>query len=471
MPTESRSKRLHASPRLIPDDARSCYLDTVPDDSLRIVLRYLSRRPQHRNWHAYIAPDTVNTALNVGGALARAASLEFHSIGGDDGIPLDATLDASILRPLVHRLPLRRLVLKLDEGQVLPDLLRRCGGGLRELVLDTGWTVVTETDIAAISTHCTKLSSLLIRGNHVEGTLQPIWRALGSTLTRIYIGSYYSHYYPLGDEFLHTISVRNLVNHCVHLRRVDVKDLNHQTVRVLVALGSRIRVLGIDDELVSSVASWRKVYRACKNLEVVHLKLHSCAKAIDVLSLMRMKLVSLTLYAPMRSEDRFFSVLSACSGLKEVEFHVGIMVHGKLLPKLFESLKSVTKMTCVMGISDVDPRKDIIDAIARNLTNLESFTIWTYKSLKGKDVNALVGLSNLKCVTLRCQFIKKSASKPPEQCAVEVVERLRDCAQLTQLDIDDINIANRSPAIAEAAAKYGRKDFDMFIGGVQYRTW
>ncbi len=461
-------KRFRASPPPAPDDARKRYLDTVPDDSLRIILRYSSRRPKHHNWHAYVSPCLVNTALDVGGALARAASLEFQSIGGTDGIALDADDDASILRPLVHRLPLRRLVLELPGEDVLPGLLRRCGAGLRELVLDAGWTVVTKTDILAISTRCTKLSYLAIHGNHVAGTLTPIWRALGSTLTRIYIGWYFSAF---GHGILGTISVPDLVEHCVNLRRVDVLSLTHAIADVLVALGSRIRFLSVEDELVINTAPWREVCRACTNLEAVHLKLHRSAKAVDVLSLMRARLVSLTLHNPMPVEDGFFSVLSACSALKEVELHLWKTFPEALIRKLFESLASATALTCILSLSEAKPNKDIIDVIACNVTNIESFTISTYKSLEGEDVNALVGLPRLKSVTLRQLFSEKSVAKPPEVCAVEVVKRLKDCAQLVRLVIEDSNIESQSHLIAEAAVTYGRKDFDMFISGVQYRTW
>ena len=432
------------------------------------MLRFLSRRPQHRNWHAYTSPLSVNTALNVGGALARAASYEFHSIGGKDGIILDADADAAILSPLFYRLHLRRVVIKLPRQDVLPGLLRGCGAELRELVVNAGWTVITETDILAISTRCKKLSYLAIHGNHVAGTLSPIWRSLGPSLKRIYIGWYFSGF---GHGILGTISVLDLVVHCVNLHRVDVLTLNNGITDILVALGSRIRVLGIEDEYVLHNAPWREVHSACTNLEAVHLKLRNSAKAINVLSLMRGKLVSLTLHNPISTEDQFFSVLSTCSVLRKVEVHVWKMFPQALLRKLFESLKSVTTLTCVMGMSDVDPKKGIIDAIAYNLTNLESFIISTRKPLQAEDVNALVGLPRLKFVSLRHRFCEKSTSKLPEEWAVEVVKRFKDCAQLVQLDIDDINIKNRSLLIAAAAATYDRKDFDMFIGGVQYRTW
>ncbi len=424
------------------------------------MLRFLSRRPRHRNWHAYVTAFTVNTALDVA-ALARAASLEFHSVGGKDGITFDIAHDASILRPLVQRLPLRRLVLDLPGEEVLADLLPGCGAELRELVVNAGWgwAVVTEADIHAIATHCTSLSLLAIHGNHVGGTLAPIWRALGSTLTRVYIGWHFS---ALGQP--------DLVEHCVSLRRVDVLTMNHAIADLLAALGSRLRVLGVKDELGLNLAPWREVCSACTNLEAVHLELYASGEATDVLSLMRTKLVSLTLHNPMPSEDRFFSVLSACSALKEVELLVWMAVPAALLRKLFESLESVTAMTCVLSVADVDPKEDVIDIVACNLANLESFTISTCASLNGEDVNALVGLPRLKSVTLRHRFSEKSVSKPPEKGAVEVVKTLKDCAQLVELDIDDINIKNQSPAIAEAALMYGRKDFDMFIGGVQYRT-
>ncbi len=120
--------------------------------------------------------------------------------------------------------------------------------------------------------------------------------------------------------------------------------------------------------------------------------------------------------------------------------------------------------------------KDVINAIAHNLTNLESFTFSTCELLKGEHVNVLVGLPHLKCVTIRGPFCRRRSLKPPEERAVEFVKIFKDCAKLSQLDIDDIdfvdcNVENQSQLFAEAAAMYDRKDFDMFVGGVQYRTW
>ena len=81
MSTERPAKRLRANVPTTLDEVRNCYLDTVPDEILRIVLRYLLRRPQHENWHAYLSARLVDTALHMGGALERAALVEFHRIG------------------------------------------------------------------------------------------------------------------------------------------------------------------------------------------------------------------------------------------------------------------------------------------------------------------------------------------------------------------------------------------------------
>ncbi len=486
MSAEHPFKRLRKSPPSKPDDAHNRYLDTVTVGNLRIVLRYLSNRPQHKNWHASISPLSLYIALNVGGALARAASLEFHRMGGEHGIPLylDDHDDAPICRSLVHRLPLHRLVLRCGGGQAVPDLLRGCGAELREFVYDAWGAVLTKNDICAIASHCKKLSWLAIHGNRVEGALAPIWRSIGSTLTRIHIACFYS---VSGLGIVDVISVPDLVEHCVNLNHVEVEEVNHETADVLIALGSRIRVLTIVGKLIPSCVPWREVYRACTNLEAVHLGLDCTAKSIDVLSLMGTKLVSLKLHDlhtlpnlryfpdlynqqnPMPTEDRFCSVLSACSVLKEVELNVEKRVTEALLRKLFEGLKSVTKFTCIMSEHYVNPAKDIIDAVACNFKKLESLTIWT-ASLKGEDVDALVDLPRLKHVTLRPASFNISPSKQPGY-AVEVVKRFKDCVQLVQLEIHDMYNNYRSPIIAEAAAMYGRRDFDMFIRGVQYRTW
>ncbi len=468
MSTERTAIRLSASQQLTPDDSPSRYLNTLPDDVLRLVLRYLSRRPQQENWHPYISGLLVITAVDVGGAFAHAASSEFNSIGGDGGIRLGSSADDLMFRPLFYRLPLLRIDLQLLEDNVLPDILRGCGAELRVLVLDPPSAGITKTDILAISTHCRRLSSLAIRCSNFEAPLTPIWRSLGSTLTRIYFGFYYA---TSDSEILRTVSLPDLTEHCVNLRRVDVLTMNHALAVVLVALGSRIRILGVEDELGKSIASWRAVFMVCTNLEGVHLKLRKPAKAVRTLDLVRAKLVSLTMHAPIPAAPLFFSVLSSHSVLKEFEFNVRKRMPDTLLHELFKSLKSVTTVTCNMALSNVTPCKDVINVIAHNLKNLQSFHIAANTSFKGEDVSALVNLPHLKSVTLRCPFAMNSLFLPPVEGAVEVMKKLRNCAHLVQLAIDDTNRWDRSLLIAEAAVTYGRKDFDMFIGGVQYRTW
>ncbi len=129
-------------------------------------------------------------------------------------------------------------------------------------------------------------------------------------------------------------------------------------------------------------------------------------------------------------------------------------------------------MTCDMNNSSVKP-KDIIDVVARNLRNLETLTLTTPEPLKGEEVKALAGLPHLKSVTLQCKFTMKSVSvlKSSER-AVEVMKTFKDCARLVRLEISEvIQLFWYQCQIAQAAAMHKRKDFDMFIGGVQFRTW
>ncbi len=155
--------------------------------------------------------------------------------------------------------------------------------------------------------------------------------------------------------------------------------------------------------------------------------------------------------------------------MREVDFQVLSRALEALLRKLFGSLISVTSLTCsICWRPDFITTKPVIDVIASHLINLESLTIWTREPLKEEDLDALVGLLSLKSGTLRLVFPEKSVSGLPKERPVEVVKRFRSCAQLVQLDIDDVSIKSRSQLIAEAAAKYCREDFYMFIGCVQY---
>ena len=265
------------------------------------------------------------------------------------------------------------------------------------------------------------------------------------------------------------------MKHCVNLHRVDMSPLTNEIADILIALGSRIRVLGIGHDYIANFERWREVYRACTNLEAVHLAAHGFHRVIDILSMMRAKLVSLELRrmgGVISTGDRFCSVLSACSVLKEVELVMRELLPEALLRRLFQSLKSVTALMCSIYARHVNTSKDIIDAMARHLSNLESFTLSAYDSLyEGEDVKALVNLPHLKYVTLRGTFSMNSVSKPLEEYAVEIVKKLKGCPRLTQLVIVDRHLNSRSTVIAEAARTYKRQDFDMFIGDVQYRTW
>ena len=475
------SKRFRANPHSTLDDARNCYLDTVPDEVVRLVLRYLSDRPKHRNWQAYISAELVDTALDVGGALARAGSKEFHSIGGEDGIRIWRVRDVRCLSRLVYRLPVHRLVfeLRLLGNDPLDGLLRGYGAELRELVLRAKGAVVTKTDILDISTHCRRLSSFAVHDGLVDSPLTPMWRTLGSTLTRISIG-WYAQYSASGYGFLDIMSVPDMARHCLNLRRVDVGKLNIALGEVLTALGSRIRVLSFEDDNKSTwnLTPWHEVFSACTNVEAVHLRLNNISlQAVNILSLTRRKVISVqfpNLHNLMSTGDRLYSVLSNCSVLRRVEFYVWEFFPEVVLRKLLASMKSVTTLTCSTRTSDANLNKTIIDAVARNLTNLQSFTIETYETLIGEDVGALVDLAHLESMTIRYLLALQSVPQPSrlsEECAVEVVRKLKDCAQLVQLEIYDTELFRGSRRIAEAAVMYHRKDFDMYIGNVQYRTW
>ncbi len=107
-----------------------------------------------------------------------------------------------------------------------------------------------------------------------------------------------SRFSRLGYGVAGILEVPGLVQHCVNLHPVDVEKLNDEIVGVLVALGSRIRVLGIENQADRSIAPWRKSEPSIHgprsgSFETTHC---SSAKAIDLLSLMRTKVVSLSLY-------------------------------------------------------------------------------------------------------------------------------------------------------------------------------
>ncbi len=112
---------------------------------------------------------------------------------------------------------------------------------------------------------------------------------------------------------------------------------------------------------VENIVGWRRVYRACTNLEAVHLTRNGRSVAdLHVLSLMCTKIVSLTLDDLdnlMEAGDQLLSVLSAGSTLKEIELIIWRLVPEELLCKFFECLKSVTTLACTMCLPEVGPTR------------------------------------------------------------------------------------------------------------------
>ncbi len=154
------------------------------------------------------------------------------------------------------------------------------------------------------------------------------------------------------------------------MRCVDVGLFNDQIANILVTVGSRICVLTTRNEMSSNTAQWREVYGAYRNLDAVHLMLHGSERAIDILSLVRTKLVSLKLNRLLKlisTGDRFFYLLTTSSVFKEVELHIWLLLPKALMRKLLKSFESVTPLTCRRKRPYVVPNKLMIDVIASNL--------------------------------------------------------------------------------------------------------
>ncbi len=80
---------------------------------------------------------------------------------------------------------------------ILPCISRR----LR--VLCIGGAFLEKEHILAISDHCIGLTELGLDYNFVEGSLQPLWESLGSTLTELSIGELFIRTRNQSDSLLH----------------------------------------------------------------------------------------------------------------------------------------------------------------------------------------------------------------------------------------------------------------------------
>lgn len=198
------------------------YFRTLSVDALADVFRHLSTRPLHCRWSAFVSPWDVALVCGEGHPLQYAVRANMTSMHAHywhqlpreleaSGVQLERGYEDSTFNDLLTAHAVRLRVLSMDAFgfpvnsgapfahcrclrvlflgfnhhrlDVVP-LLRACGHGLRELHL-TGEDHLPQWHVNAIAQWCTALTTLSLEHLSTDTSLEPLWRAVGESLTHI----------------------------------------------------------------------------------------------------------------------------------------------------------------------------------------------------------------------------------------------------------------------------------------------
>ncbi len=263
--------------------AKPIFLDLLSDDIISIIVRYTSTRPHTDDWHEYVNPRVLSDLLKCEGRIsywARDAISRVRHVEIDMQARKNPDLDQimphlhnvrysyhgekEVPRSLLHIPNLRKLHIETNHYQRFPfDVtLSACGATLHTLTLCLRSFVGTK-EVIPISRECPALKVLNLSAySFHEHELEPLWPAIGKTLTKLTLKTLYVTFVD-NTELLEPIA-RN----CVVLE--DVK-LNHpQHIWLYKQLGAQLKIIRLDRDVPApNVQDVSDVLELCPNA-IVH---------------------------------------------------------------------------------------------------------------------------------------------------------------------------------------------------------
>lgn len=225
-----RNDRSSVAERNVVQLRQQDYLDLIPTDALFHVVKNLSENPYSDRWMLFVDKKDARTVIKCGGELGAVSREMFKTIRAEyfgwhfkrefkllvkEMAPY---LEVIELNEQNHRkvnceelVSLRKLI--FDEWsihiRVLERTLKAVGGNLLELEIN-GRTMKNRT-VQAIS-QCKSLQSLSIIYGDFATTLEPVWKSVGRTLTKL-------------EGNLPENELVHLQNYCVKLQKLHFHNL------------------------------------------------------------------------------------------------------------------------------------------------------------------------------------------------------------------------------------------------------
>lgn len=505
METRHAKRRRKASAEPHFSDKRS-YLNTLPEDALIVVLRFLSFRPYLRNWKAHVSPRDALQVLQCSGSLAVAARKSFDTIHAHiscgqmqgratKGLHLERISDLSMFYDLVAEQAPRLRTLTLDVGgsfekmegtqfefcvnlrvlalgrlfgtNYLLPILATCGGALRELHLG-GDKRLPAYVILVIAKHCRALETLIIEHDSFAAPTVSIWEAVGGTLRKLAIK--FPRMRERYDDPQPQESATIIAEKCPNLTELELLSRCswRKTIPLLRALGSQLRVLRVmslgscppPDDL-------KVIIGACSAVTVYASVDKHVEETLDILG-GRLRGLELQYDFPM--SPHFGEIASRCDNVEEAV--LGPCERSRdLLAAFFDKpkprLQSLKISQCFSGSAT-----SLFGLLARSVGKLESFMAVVEKAVDDQMVADFLSVnSNLrKLVLWHAVPVTESeeARERAEYCASHLLPSLAQLPSLQEVCLSYSHRMGHSQKIANACMLLRFRCIDIVVGDAHY---
>ncbi len=483
------------------------YFNLIPDVVIEEIVRYVSDRPRHPHWKAYLGESnacnlidstspiknlvrpliTHLTATNDNFARGNVDTLVVR--GASRGIPelLGAVLDEVHLRAIpldsswVQQLTTKCVALRsLEVHYAMPSvhfvrMLEARGNDLTSL---SAWFVGSRQHLESISKYCPNIEHLELQ--YLRKCSAELWRTVGTSLTSLTLS------FSIALRPVETLS--HVKKYCRKLTKLNILENYHgfdfQVSSIIADLyssfGKQIEEASLRD--VSPLAC-KDIRKHCPNIRCSAGHMHFVVDQMYDLS-DTIRDLRVDFHGDSYSgydQEYFQAAASRCSRIEKLSTKSSLLTcmwSSKFFSIFFETKKNFLSDLDWSELIPNDFCAESLRLLSKNTGSLETISL-CLGGIKSLDFQPLVqGNSRLTSVELK--FLRPNLdhitkSEEVEQIFISILDTFMGLNQLKYLSIDvegDGNLISdirqvRLP-IKNAIVKYRKKNTFIMIAGVEY---
>lgn len=487
--------------------AVATYFVLLPDVIIEEIVRYISDRPRHPKWKAYLGESNAYnlveyespikkfvtpllnhlTATNDNFARGNIDTLVVR--GASRGLPkfLSVVLEEVHLRAIpldsswVRQLTARCLALRsLEVHYAMPSahfvsMLEARGEGLKSL---SAWFVGSRQQLEAISKYCLNLESLELQ--YLRRASLDLWRIIGNSIQCLTLS------FSIAMRPVETI--RHVQSHCRKIIKLNVLEnyngFDQQASSAVSELYSSYGKQILEASFKDVDPSFCKdIKRLCPNMTCSAGHMHHVLDQMNILG-DKIRDLRVDFHGDSYSgyDDQFFKLAaSRCTKIESLSTRSSLLTcmwSSKFFRVFFEKKKEYLKILDWSEILPTDFHEESLQLLSWGTSSLENITL-SLGCLKSSGFQSLVR-NNPKIKKVELRFVRPNLqhvneSSDAEKILVDILHIFMSLRNLKYfaIDIDGDNcliseIRQIRSLIRNECVKYRNRNTFVIIAGVEY---